>query len=680
MGFDPWPAGKDVMATQRPHTIVLGAGPVGLAAALLLAAQGHDVTLFEAKDHLELDPDNSYPIGVNRRGQEALRRIDPALLQALREEGEVVDAFNIYAGTRRVAHLKSGTLIATTRAFLTRLLLERAQATEAITYVPGHKLASLDLGARTLRFDSPDGPVDVDAREARVVAADGTWSAARRALQGQVPCYMPRVAEWGLKFRVILSQPGANAPQLDPAVHHIFTSKGIYTATLGDGVWCVVVAAIEGDPSEEMLLSTDTTPENIRALQAHVAEHAPLALPLLTGEDYAAFFSRAPFSGAVTISPRLAFEEWLVLVGDAAHGVIPATGEGVNAGLEDAFLLAEHAASGSPTWFAEFETQRLPDVHALGEYAWTLRDNIRLTDPVRRGANVVLRIVDTVADALPLVPSARTEARLFGPEAGLTPYREVLGPWKRQRNALLPVAEKFVAGVWSVGSVLPQRRSESAAELRFVGMHPLEAPARITVIGGSKGTGREVVSAAVRARHDVTVVSRSGVNVDGVRVVTGDASDAAVAREAVRGADAVVITVGGSKNDERLRTRVTEAVVQAMQETGVKRLVVQTSLGAGDSASQLPSPQRQIAPKLLAKPLADHDAQEDVVRASGLEWTIVRPAGLRNSPATGRWQVLRAGQPGTVGGMVARGDVALCLLDALGDPSTIGVEFGVAGR
>lgn len=71
----------------RPPVIVLGAGPVGLAAALLLARAGHVVTVYEAKDETPLSDANSYPIGVNPRGQEALRRIDPALLRRLFDGG-----------------------------------------------------------------------------------------------------------------------------------------------------------------------------------------------------------------------------------------------------------------------------------------------------------------------------------------------------------------------------------------------------------------------------------------------------------------------------------------------------------------------------------------------------------------------------------------------------------------
>jgi len=131
------------------------------------------------------------------------------------------------------------------------------------------------------------------------------------------------------------------APGLDPNWHHIFTGKGIYTATLPDGVWCVAVTAIKGDPAEALLLSTEPTEDHISALRRHLRQYAPLVLPLLTRDAYVDFFGRAPFSGAVVRCPRVSHDGWLVLLGDAAHSVIPPTGEGVNSGLEDAMLLAE---------------------------------------------------------------------------------------------------------------------------------------------------------------------------------------------------------------------------------------------------------------------------------------------------------------------------------------------------
>lgn len=431
--------------------VVIGAGPVGLAAALLLASENRPVAVYESHATLALSDANSYPIGVNLRGQEALRRIDPALLERLRADAQVVAAFRIHAGRRQVAELPSGTLLATTRAHLTALLLEAAETNPHITLTTGRRLTRVDVAGKRLLFEDADGAThEVDASGARVVAADGVWSATRTSLAEQLPAFTPDVDPWGVQFRVLFSRPDAAAPGMDPACHYIFSDKGIYTSTLKNGVWCLALSLREGDDEAAFLGASEATPENVAALERYVTAHAAKAAPLFTDADHAAFFGRGSFTGAVVRCPVVHVDEWLVLLGDAAHGVIPPTGEGVNSGLEDCCLLAEQMASGSTTPFTDYSTQRMPDLAALGEYAHHLMENVRDPDPARRFAGVAFRIAGALGK---LVGSdvLQVEGKLFGPQAGRTPYREILGPWLRRRDALFPVLVR-------VGRVLTRRR------------------------------------------------------------------------------------------------------------------------------------------------------------------------------------------------------------------------------
>lgn len=201
---------------------------------------------------------------------------------------------------------------------------------------------------------------------------------------------------------------------------------------------------------------------------------------------------------------------------------------------------------------------------------------------------------------------------------------------------------------------------------------------RILVIGGSQGTGAQLASLAEAAGHEVTILSRSRIDRAGARTITGDALDPAVATEAVSGADAVVITVGGSKGSNRHRAAVTRSVIDAMANADVRRLLVQSSVGAGDSAVQLPAPMRLITKTLLAKPLADHGEQERTVRESGLDWTIVRPTGLTDKPATGSWRAFTVEEAGTLRGTITRADLAAFMLQVLEDDVNIGRAIGVS--
>lgn len=202
---------------------------------------------------------------------------------------------------------------------------------------------------------------------------------------------------------------------------------------------------------------------------------------------------------------------------------------------------------------------------------------------------------------------------------------------------------------------------------------------KITIVGGSKGTGACLATLAHAAGHEVTVVSRTGRAPAGIGVVTGDAIDPAIAAAAVAGADAVVVTVGGSKGVPRQRAAVTRSIIGAMKVAGARRIVVQSSLGAGDSEAQLPVPLRLVTRVVLAKPLADHNDQESALRGSGLDWTILRPTGLTDKSPTGTWRAFEVVGDGKLRGSIPRGDLAALMLETLGNDASVGKALGVSG-
>jgi len=110
---------------------------------------------------------------------------------------------------------------------------------------------------------------------------------------------------------------------------------------------------------------------------------------------------------------------------------------------------------------------------------------------------------------------------------------------------------------------------------------------KVLVVGGAGKTGRAVVERAVQQGHRVTafVHRDGGYDVPGVEVRSGDAGDTAVMESAIVGQDAVIDTVGGKTPYRRttLETSVAATIVAAVQRQGVRRLVVTSSLGLGDS-------------------------------------------------------------------------------------------------
>lgn len=199
---------------------------------------------------------------------------------------------------------------------------------------------------------------------------------------------------------------------------------------------------------------------------------------------------------------------------------------------------------------------------------------------------------------------------------------------------------------------------------------------RIIVVGASSGTGRRVVEQGIARGHDMVAVSRRGTTFAGATNIAGDATDPVVVTEAVgAGADAVVLAIGGASDTDTNRATVTRAVLSALPAGEVGRVVVHSSLGVGDSMRFLPLPAQLFTKSVLKKAIADHAAQEELVRTSGLGWTIVRPGGLTDKPASGRMVALE--EPAKFAAVIPRADVATFILDVIEKPETLGHAYAL---
>ncbi len=156
---------------------------------------------------------------------------------------------------------------------------------------------------------------------------------------------------------------------------------------------------------------------------------------------------------------------------------------------------------------------------------------------------------------------------------------------------------------------------------------------KIAIFGATGGTGRQVVKQALAAGHEVTALARDPSQLDvsdpNLTVVAGSVLDAAPVQQVLQGADAAVVSLGNTANN----------------------------------------PFKMLMKTALRKPMEDKERQEAMVKASGLDWTIVRPGGLTNGPATGQY---KSGlDPKISAGQVARADVAAFVLLQLTDDTYV---------
>jgi len=195
----------------------------------------------------------------------------------------------------------------------------------------------------------------------------------------------------------------------------------------------------------------------------------------------------------------------------------------------------------------------------------------------------------------------------------------------------------------------------------------------ILVVGASKGTGALCVSSALAKGHAVTAFARTPSNLalthERLVKLKGDFHDPGSVRAAVPGHDAVIVTASISSLSELKTTpdyfsRGTRLCIDAMKASNVRRLVVLSAQGAGDSRATANWLLRTfVIGGVLKRAFADHDVQEQLTRGSGLAWVIARPTRLTNGPARGRY-VRSADPAGHVPSSISRADVADFLVEA----------------
>lgn len=190
----------------------------------------------------------------------------------------------------------------------------------------------------------------------------------------------------------------------------------------------------------------------------------------------------------------------------------------------------------------------------------------------------------------------------------------------------------------------------------------------VAVFGATGGTGIELVRQALGRGVSVTAFVRDpGPLADagpGLTIVTGDARNPADVARAVRGQDAVVCALGARDlKRTTIRATGTANIIRAMEQENVRRLIVVSAMGIGSSWASLSLFNKVFLATLLRSGRADHEAQEAAVMASGLDWTIIRPSGLVDTPGTGVYDVgpnIRARNS-----RIPRADVAHLILNEL---------------
>ena len=209
---------------------------------------------------------------------------------------------------------------------------------------------------------------------------------------------------------------------------------------------------------------------------------------------------------------------------------------------------------------------------------------------------------------------------------------------------------------------------------------------KVVVFGASGLTGRRVVAQGLSSGHQITAVVRDATRCKfeshpDLHIVTGDVTrDHNAVAEALAGKDAVISALGSSRDVAGMRapTVITDAIhviVSAMPKAGVRRLILTSSLGVGQSIEDAPLLLRAMFKTILRPTFADKLRAENFLRENDeeIDWTLVYPALLTNGERSGKY---RSGKRLSLSGLpsISRAEVADFLIVQISDTRYLG-EF-----
>ena len=345
---------------------MVGAGQAGSLLAVYLARQGHEVTLYESRSDLrstDIDSGRSINLALATRGIVPL--IDVGVIErvdaiTIPMRGRMVHAVGDDRPELQPYGSKPHEVIhSVSRGDLNAILLDAAEATGRVTIEFNAGLESVDFDRSELVFE--------DGRRARfgvVFGADGAGSRVRRSMAACGACSFE--TEWlGHDYKELTLPPNADGShQLDPNALHIWPRGEFMLIALANPEGDFTVTLFAPKATFEQLSSAE-------AIDRFFNREFPDFVPLVP--DLVDQYQENPTGVLGTLrATGWSLDDRAVLVGDAAHAIVPFHGQGMNAAMESVRALDKHLRN-SPhdiaAAFAGYEAERKPNTDAIADMA-----------------------------------------------------------------------------------------------------------------------------------------------------------------------------------------------------------------------------------------------------------------------------------------------------------------------
>jgi len=201
---------------------------------------------------------------------------------------------------------------------------------------------------------------------------------------------------------------------------------------------------------------------------------------------------------------------------------------------------------------------------------------------------------------------------------------------------------------------------------------------KILIIGATRGIGKALLETALEDKFDVTVLARIPekitVSHPQLRVVKGDVLETESIEAVANGQEAVCSCIGVPITFEPvdLFSKAARNILVAVKQNSGQKYIAVTGIGAGESKGHGGFLYDKIFKPLLLKTIyADKDREEEIIKGSGVDWMIVRPAGLTNGKLTGKYHIFND-LKGVTAKRISRLDVADFILKQLKNPTQFG--------
>jgi kynurenine 3-monooxygenase len=379
---------------MKKFTIV-GSGLVGSLLSIYLAKKGYEVSLYERRPDLRknrISAGKSINLALSDRGWRGLAGV--GIEEEIRRVAIPMKGRMIHSTTGQLtfqAYGKEGQAInSVSRGGLNCVLMDLAEKAGVKIYF-NQRCSAVDLKTATATFQEGDSGVSTTVTADKIFSTDGAFSAGRLQMQLSTDHfnYSQTYLEHGYKELNIPATP-AGEFAMDPNALHIWprgTFMLIALPNLDCSFTCTLFFPFEGETSFKSL---DTEEKMMNFFKKMFGDAIPL-MPTLK-EDF--FKNMASALVTVRCFPWR-YEDKVLLLGDAAHAIVPFYGQGMNCGFEDCAVLAELMEKHGEDWmtiFSEFEKSRKPDSDAIAQLA--LDNFIEMRDKVGQPAFLLQKKIE----------------------------------------------------------------------------------------------------------------------------------------------------------------------------------------------------------------------------------------------------------------------------------------------